>query len=134
MTTEGKLEDYGNIWSSSDTWLFTENAGKITIQNTITNEYLFAASMEEGSPLVLSLKEHEKTNFKKGDLDAESYHTIVLDGNDELFLTASTSTELTLQSTYIPQCGKTQETVKKIELTKDLWNMNDYNVNEWFLK
>ena len=32
------------------------------------------------------------------------------------------------------QCEKTQETVKKIELTKDLWNMNDYNVNEWFLK
>ena len=34
----------------------------------------------------------------------------------------------------ISQCEKTQETVKKIELTKDLWNMNDYNVNEWFLK
>ena len=28
------------------------------------------------------------------------------------------------------QCGKTQDTVKKNELTKDLWNMNDYNVNE----
>ena len=28
------------------------------------------------------------------------------------------------------QCGKTQETVKKIELTKDLWNMNDYNVKK----
>ena len=32
------------------------------------------------------------------------------------------------------QCGKTQETMKKIELTKELWNMNDCNVNEWFLK
>ena len=28
------------------------------------------------------------------------------------------------------QCRKTQETVKKIELTKDLSNMNDYNVNK----
>ena len=101
MTTEEKLENYGNLWSSPDTWFFEEKAGKIKIKNTIANKYLFAANMKEGSPLVLSSNENEKTDFKKGDLDAESYHTIVLDGNDELFLTASTSTELTLQSTYI---------------------------------
>ena len=40
-----------------------------------------------------------------------------------------------LQTSPSPsQCEKTKETVKKNELTKDLWNMNDYNVNEWFLK
>ena len=31
---------------------------------------------------------------------------------------------LTKLATY-SQCGKTKDTVKKIELTKDLWNMND---------
>ena len=41
---------------------------------------------------------------------------------------------LSVNLSWYAQCGKTQETVKINVLTKDLWNMNDYNVNKWFLK
>ena len=93
------ITDGTPTWTRPDiTWAFRESNDEILIQNTVTGDFLFADKKEDGGIVIESAE--ESTKFKRGNIDAEGYFTIVLSSDEKLVLTATSAQQLTLKSKF----------------------------------